>query len=151
MILVVLSLCIIAFTLVIFVSYASFVGDSGAVYIHPYIDAYIGGYGNTIAADLAFLFALILLLRFGLSHINDQHSAAKIAKFIGGKLMGIFNFLVLLCALFGNGIMAYLKVIEKNSLQILITGNGYAEIGIVILMIVAFFMSSRSLSTAGKD
>ena len=149
MILVLLSLAILALTQVIFISYASFV-DGSAVYIHPYIDAYIGGYGNTIHADLAFLFGLISLLRFGLSRTNDQHFAAKIAKFIGGKLMGVVNFLVLLFALLGNGALVYLKVIEKNPLHIAITGNGYAEIGIIICMIVAFFVSRRSLSTVGN-
>ena len=147
MILVFLSLGIIALTQVIFISYASYVNDS-AVYIHPYIDAYIGGYGNTIPADLAFLFALILLLRFSLSRVSDQHFAAKIAKFIGGKLMGIINFIVLLFALLGNGVLVYFKVVEVNPLYIAITGNGYAEIGMIICMIIVFFVSRRSLSTA---
>lgn len=147
MVLIILSLGIIALTQVIFISYASFVNDS-AVYLHPYIDAYIGGYGNTIPADLAFLFAIILLLRFALSRVSEQHFAAKIAKFVGGKIMGIINFIILLFALLGNGVLVYLKVVEVNPLHIAITGNGYSEIGIIILMIIAFFASRRSLSTS---
>ena len=62
--------------------------------------------------------------------------------------MGIINFIVLLSALFGNGVLVYLKVVEVNPLYIAITGNGYAEIGMIICMIIAFFVSRRSLSTA---
>jgi hypothetical protein len=145
MALIILSLGIIFFTQVVFMYYASYVNES-AVVIHPYIDAYLGGYGNTVYAELALLFALILLLRFWLSRTKSQNTAANILKGLSGKLIGIVNFLILLMALFGNGVLIYLKIIEKNPIQIAVTGNGYAEIGIVFCMIGAFSVSRRTLS-----
>ena len=145
------SLAIILCALYIFYCYAKFVGESAVVY-SPYLDAVLGGYGNTIHADVALILGVLIIIMYLINLIETNSLLGRILKFFTSKGFGIIVFIITFITISINVLLIYLKFFDERSATLYksITGNGYAEIIICVSSIFLLFQNKskpRNLSS----
>ena len=135
----------------VFYSYASYIDESAVAY-SPFIDAILGGMGNTMAADVGLVLGILVITMNLISYIPAENVFAKILQFATGKIFGVIVVLVILLTLLGNGALIYLKFSEApDGLYKAITGNGYAEIIICLCSVFLLFVrKGRAKNTANQ-
>ena len=124
--------------------YASWASNMGQPFMSHLIDGFLGGMGNTISFLMAIILGLLLAFKtFALS--SEKISDSKLLTFFAGKTLGIINFIVMALAVFINGALVYMKFLKSDAyaLNILITGPGYSELGIVIIALLSVFYKPK--------
>jgi|APSaa5957512535_1039671.scaffolds.fasta_scaffold227580_1 hypothetical protein len=153
-----LSILLTALTLIfcalyIFYSYANFASGFSAVVYTPFVDAIIGGYGNTVHADLALILGILIIIMHLTLLVTTSSIWGRILRFLTGRIFGVVVLLATLMTIMGNGTLIYLKFSEEKSFPIYtsISGNGYAEIIICLCSIMLLFQSKGKVQTITSD
>tara|TARA_B110000008_G_C16576110_1_gene406378 strand:+ start:62 stop:541 length:480 start_codon:yes stop_codon:yes gene_type:complete len=147
------ALALIFCALYIFYAYANFTsGTSGVVY-SPFLDAIMGGYGNTVPADFALILGILVIIMHLTLMISTTNILGKILRFLTGRIFGLVVFLLTLMTVLANGALIYLKFFDEVSapLYTSISGNGYAEIIICLCSIMLLFQSKGAAKTTPSD
>ena len=110
-------------------------------YFDGLIQAFLGGYGNTLCALAALICSIIGTIR------NLLSAAGGLGALLSGKLIGLLNLLITLVAIFGNGVVGYLKLIGGNErsreVYTSLLGTGFFEVVICVGLILAFFLKPK--------
>ena len=147
------ALALIFCALYIFYSYANWVSGSSAVVYTPFLDAIIGGYGNTVHADLALILGVLVIVMHLTLLVTTSSIWGRILRFLTGRIIGVIVLLITLMTIFGNGALIYLKFFDEVSAPIYtsISGNGYAEIIICLCSIMLLFQRKGKAKTTPSD
>ena len=147
------ALALIFCALYIFYSYANWVSGSSAVVYSPFLDAIMGGYGNTVLADLALILGILVIIMHLTLMITTSNILGRILRFLTGRIFGVVVFLMTLMTVLANGTLTYLKFFDEVSAPIYasISGNGYAEIIICLCSIMLLFQSKGAAKTSPSD
>ena len=74
-------------------------------------------------------------------------SRRGLGALLSGKLIGLLNLLITLVAIFGNGVVGYLKLIGGNErsreVYTSLLGTGFFEVVICVGLILAFFLKPK--------
>jgi hypothetical protein len=147
------ALALIFCALYIFYSYANWVSGSSAVAYSPFLDAIMGGYGNTVPADFALILGILVIIMHVTLMISTSSILGRILRFLTGRIFGVIVFLITLMTVFANGTLIYLKFFDEVSAPIYtsISGNGYAEIIICLCSIMLLFQRKGKAKTTPSD
>jgi len=147
------ALALIFCALYIFYAYANFASGTSAVVYSPFLDAIMGGYGNTIPADFALILGILVIIMHLTLMISTTNILGKILRFLTGRIFGVVVFLLTLMTVLANGALIYLKFFDEVSapLYTSISGNGYAEIIICLCSIMLLFRSKGAAKTPPSD
>ena len=147
------ALALIFCALYIFYSYANWVSGSSAVAYSPFLDAIMGGYGNTVLADLALILGILVIIMHLTLMITTSSMLGSVLRFLTGRIFGVIVFLITLMTVFGNGVLAYLKFFDevRGPIYTSISGSGYAEIIICLCSIMLLFQSKGAAKTSPSD
>ena len=108
-----------------------------ASYFSGLLQAFMGGYGNTIFALVALICSVLGIIR------NVLFVKGGLGGLLSGKLVGLVNSLFTLTAVFGNGVIAYLKLSEEDGVYTNLLGTSFFEIVICAGLILAFFLKPK--------
>ncbi len=89
------ALALIFCALYIFYSYANWVSGSSAVVYTPFLDAIIGGYGNTVHADLALILGVLVIVMHLTLLVTTSSIWGRILRFLTGRIIGVIVLLSL--------------------------------------------------------
>ena len=147
------ALTLIFCALYIFYSYANFASGSSAVVYTPFVDAILGGYGNTVHADLALIVGILVIIMHLILLVRTGSIWSSILRFLTGRVIGFIVFCATLMTILGNGTFIYLKFSDNAgaSLYTSISGNGYAEIIICVCSIMLLFQRKGKVKTVTSD
>jgi hypothetical protein len=106
-------------------------------YFSGLIQAFMGGYGNTIPALAALICSILGIMR------NLLSTNGGFGALISGKLIGLVNTLITAIAVFGNGVLAYLKFSDGGGIYTNMLGTSIFEIVICVVLIFAFFLKPK--------
>jgi hypothetical protein len=130
-------------SLMILHSYASSeivqLGNQGG-YFSGLIQAFMGGYGNTISALIALICSILGITRNLLSAKNGFGSI------LSGRLIGLVNTLITFIAIFGNGVIIFAKSSDGGEAYTILLGTIIFEIVICAGLILAFFLKPKKPS-----
>ena len=144
------ALALIVCALYIFYAYANFASGTSAVVYSPFLDAIMGGYGNTVPADFALILGILVIIMHLTLMISTTNILGRILRFLTGRIFGVVVFLLTLMTVLANGTLIYLKFFDEVSapLYTSISGNGYAEIIICLCSIMLLFQSKGVAKTS---
>jgi len=144
------ALALIVCALYIFYAYANFASGTSAVVYSPFLDAIMGGYGNTVPADFALILGILIIIMHLTLMISTTNILGRILRFLTGRIFGVVVFLLTLMTVLANGTLIYLKFFDEVSapLYTSISGNGYAEIIICLCSIMLLFQSKGAAKTS---
>jgi len=144
------ALALIVCALYIFYAYANFASGTSAVVYSPFLDAIMGGYGNTVPADFALILGILVIIMHLTLMISTTNILGRILRFLTGRIFGVVVFLLTLMTVLANGTLIYLKFFDEVSapLYTSISGNGYAEIIICLCSIMLLFQSKGAAKTS---
>jgi hypothetical protein len=147
------ALALIYCALYIFYAYANFASGTSAVVYSPFLDAIMGGYGNTVPADFALILGILVIIMHLTLMISTTNILGRILRFLTGRIFGVVVFLLTLMTVLANGALIYLKFFDEVSapLYTSISGNGYAEIIICLCSIMLLFQSKGAAKTPPSD
>ena len=147
------ALALIFCALYIFYAYANFASGTSAVVYSPFLDAIMGGYGNTVPADFALILGILVIIMHLTLMISTTNILGKILRFLTGRIFGVVVFLLTLMTVLANGALIYLKFFDEVSapLYTSISGNGYAEIIICLCSIMLLFQSKGAVKISTSD
>ena len=147
------ALALIFCALYIFYAYANFASGTSAVVYSPFLDAIMGGYGNTVPADFALILGILVIIMHLTLMISTTNILGRILRFLTGRIFGVVVFLLTLMTVLANGALIYLKFFDEVSapLYTSISGNGYAEIIICLCSIMLLFRSKGAAKTTPSD
>jgi len=147
------ALALIFCALYIFYAYANFASGTSAVVYSPFLDAIMGGYGNTVPADFALILGILVIIMHLTLMISTTNILGRILRFLTGRIFGVVVFLLTLMTVLANGALIYLKFFDEVSapLYTSISGNGYAEIIICLCSIMLLFRSKGAAKTPPSD
>ena len=147
------ALALIFCALYIFYAYANFASGTSAVVYSPFLDAIMGGYGNTVPADFALILGILVIIMHLTLMISTTNILGRILRFLTGRIFGVVVFLLTLMTVLANGALIYLKFFDEVSapLYTSISGNGYAEIIICLCSIMLLFQSKGAAKTTPSD
>ena len=80
--------------LYIFYSYATSAIGSSAVVYTPFLDAIIGGYGNTVHADFALILGILVIIMHLTLMITTSSMLGRVLRFLTGRIFGVIVFLI---------------------------------------------------------
>jgi len=109
-------------------------------YFSGLIQAFMGGYGNTVPALAALICSILGIMR------NLLSTNGGFGALISGKLIGLVNTLITAIAVFGNGVLAYLKFSDAGGIYTNLLGTSIFEIVICAGLILAFFLKPKKAS-----
>lgn len=118
------------------------IGNSaaGGSYSAALLQAFSGGYGNTVPTLIAMVIALVGLLRTWVGYYGGS------VAWVAGKALGTVMLLGTFLAVFINGVMVYLKSKPEGGLYIELLGPMYFEIIVCLLLLVGFFAKGAKKS-----
>jgi hypothetical protein len=147
------ALALIFCALYIFYAYANFASGTSAVVYSPFLDAIMGGYGNTVPADFALILGILVIIMHLTLMISTTNILGRILRFLTGRIFGVVVFLLTLMTVLANGALIYLKFFDEVSapLYTSISGSGYAEIIICLCSIMLLFQSKGAAKTPPSD
>jgi len=147
------ALALIVCALYIFYAYANFASGTSAVVYSPFLDAIMGGYGNTVPADFALILGILVIIMHLTLMISTTNILGRILRFLTGRIFGVVVFLLTLMTVLANGTLIYLKFFDEVSapLYTSISGNGYAEIIICLCSIMLLFQSKSAVKISTSD
>ena len=147
------ALALIFCALYIFYAYANFASGTSAVVYSPFLDAIMGGYGNTVPADFALILGILVIIMHLTLMISTTNILGRILRFLTGRIFGVVVFLLTLMTVLANGALIYLKFFDEVSapLYTSISGNGYAEIIICLCSIMLLFQSKGAAKTSPSN
>ena len=147
------ALALIVCALYIFYSYANYASESSAVVYSPFLDAIMGGYGNTVPADFALVLGILVIIMHLTLITTTSNILGRILRFLTGRIFGVVVFLITLMTVLANGTLVYLKFFDEVSapMYISVSGNGYAEIIICLCSIMLLFQSKSAVKISTSD
>jgi hypothetical protein len=108
-------------------------------YFSGLVQAFMGGYGNTISALAALICSILGILR------NLLSAKGGFGAILSGKIIGLVNTIITVIAVFGNGVLAYLKFSDGGEIYINLLGTSIFEIVICAGLILAFFLKPKKI------
>lgn len=108
-------------------------------YIEGLKYALLGGFGNTIHAEIAAIAALLGIIR-GFICMRAGVTAGVI-----GRLVGILSLVSSVIAIFANSVLVYLKFQSSGAgtnIYVSMLGSPIFEVGIIATLVIGFFMKS---------
>ena len=98
-------------------------------YFSGLVQAFMGGYGNTIPALAALICSILGILR------NLLSAKGGFGAILSGKIIGLVNTIITVIAVFGNGVLAYLKFSDGGGI-INISGRLRSIVDVVSVKLV---------------
>ena len=108
-------------------------------YFSGLVQAFMGGYGNTIAALAALICSILGIIR------NLLSAKGGFGALLSGRMIGLVNTLITVIAVFGNGVLAYLKFSDGGGIYTNLLGTSIFEIVICAGLILAFFLKPKKV------
>jgi len=109
-----------------------------------FLDALMIGLAESSQGVLGLILAILIGIMYIASKVNTTTVWGKILNFTTGKIFGFITFFVTFITVLLNVATAYLKIIEENPLHIMVGGNGYADVIIILCAIYLLFVKKQA-------